>query len=66
MWNTSCRDGLTQTDLVDQLLKRKVFTSTRVANTLRAIDRKAFVSDQTLSSAYEDHPLPIGNVGSTC
>src|SRR5207244_6128663 len=46
--------------MVDEQLARRGITDARVLDTMRRIPRHRFVEEGLAHSAYEDHPLPIG------
>src|SRR3989449_7925047 len=46
--------------MVDEQLSRRGITDARVLDTMRRIPRHRFVEEGLAHSAYEDHPLPIG------
>src|SRR2546430_15261130 len=46
--------------MVDEQLKRRGITDARVLDAMRRIPRHRFVEEGLAHSAYEDHPLPIG------
>lgn len=50
--------------LREQMVKRQIESrdvrDTRVLHAMRTVERHRFIPDQQLSSAYDDHPLPIG------
>ena len=46
--------------MVDEQLKRRGITDARVLDAMRRIPRHRFVEEVLAHSAYEDHPLPIG------
>jgi protein-L-isoaspartate(D-aspartate) O-methyltransferase len=52
----------TQDDLVDYLIRSRLVKSPRVAAAMRAVDRGLYVNPAfaTLTDAYADHPLAIG------
>jgi len=51
--------------LRDIMVKRQIesrgISDQRVLNAMRSVERHKFVPGQHISSAYEDHPLPIGH-----
>jgi len=46
--------------MVDEQLARRGITDARVLDAMRRIPRHRFVEEGLAHSAYEDHPLPIG------
>jgi protein-L-isoaspartate(D-aspartate) O-methyltransferase len=46
--------------MVDEQLARRAITDARVLDAMRRIPRHRFVEEGLAHSAYEDHPLPIG------
>lgn len=50
----------TQADLVTHLIQTGILRSENLIEAFKRVDRADFVREDTLSSAYEDHPLPIG------
>jgi protein-L-isoaspartate(D-aspartate) O-methyltransferase len=48
------------TELVDELVRRGTLTTPTIVAAFRAVDRKHFVQSGINSLAYEDHPLDIG------
>src|SRR5215468_4433602 len=46
--------------MVDEQLTRRGITDPRVLDAMRRIPRQRFVEEGLAHSAYEDHPLPIG------
>lgn len=46
--------------MVDRQLRRRGIHDLRILDAMERVPRHEFVSEQFLSSAYEDHPLPIG------
>src|SRR2546427_11198098 len=46
--------------MVDEQLSRRGITDARVLDTMRRIPRHRFVEEGLAHSAYEYHPLPIG------
>ncbi|TAL30749.1 MAG: protein-L-isoaspartate(D-aspartate) O-methyltransferase [Spirochaetes bacterium] len=46
--------------MVKKQIEARGVTDTRVLEAMRSIDRHRFVPEENITSAYEDHPLPIG------
>ena len=46
--------------MVEEQLAARGITDTRVLETMRRIPRHVFVDEGLAHSAYDDHPLPIG------
>jgi protein-L-isoaspartate(D-aspartate) O-methyltransferase len=46
--------------MVDRQLRRRGIHDLRILDAMERVPRHEFVSEQFRSSAYEDHPLPIG------
>jgi protein-L-isoaspartate(D-aspartate) O-methyltransferase len=49
-----------RTRMIDADLRGRGITDRRVLEAFRSVPRQAFVPDELAGSAYEDHPLPIG------
>jgi protein-L-isoaspartate(D-aspartate) O-methyltransferase len=47
--------------MVKNQIEARGVSDARVLNAMRSVERHKFVPGQHLSSAYEDHPLPIGH-----
>ena len=47
--------------MVKNQIEARDVTDRRVLDAMRSVERHKFVPGQELSSAYEDHPLPIGH-----
>lgn len=47
--------------MVRTQIEARGVTNTRVLNAMKSVERHKFVPGQEVSSAYEDHPLPIGH-----
>jgi protein-L-isoaspartate(D-aspartate) O-methyltransferase len=50
----------TQADLVQHLIQMGILRSKNLVEAFKQVDRADFVREESLPSAYEDHPLPIG------
>lgn len=46
--------------MVKKQIEARGVRDERVLEAMRAVERHAFVPDQNITAAYEDHPLPIG------
>lgn len=46
--------------MVKKQIEARGVRDERVLESMRAVERHAFVPDQSITAAYEDHPLPIG------
>jgi protein-L-isoaspartate(D-aspartate) O-methyltransferase len=46
--------------MVEDQIKARGITDTRVLAAMRTLPRHAFVPDNFLDEAYQDHPLPVG------
>ncbi|MFH1836638.1 MAG: protein-L-isoaspartate(D-aspartate) O-methyltransferase [Candidatus Omnitrophota bacterium] len=52
--------GKRREDMVERQIASRGIVDERVLGAMRKVERHLFVDENTLNSAYNDHPLPIG------